>query len=114
MLFDSSLAHFITIVDTTSETAKAYGTNGGWLLPFTADSSLFADFAALSFLVIDPAGKIARQMAAPLGQGQQSGLPDICRDRSTWPMWCPNGRAQTRAWACLTSGRTMQTQGLAQ
>ena len=67
VLFDSMLAHGVAVVDTTSETAKAYGANGGALFPFTGDSSLFADFTSLSFLVVDPGGKLGRVMAAPRG-----------------------------------------------
>ncbi|HTR78189.1 MAG TPA: hypothetical protein VMH39_08770 [Gemmatimonadaceae bacterium] len=71
VLFDSSLTHLSTVADTTGATTRAYGASGGWLFPFTGDSSLFADNASLSFLVIDPAGKIGRVMAAPRGSGGQ-------------------------------------------
>jgi len=69
VLFDSTLAHSAAVVDTTSGTQKAYGAMQGWLFPFTGDSSLFADYASLSFLVLDPAGKVGRVMAAPRGAG---------------------------------------------
>jgi hypothetical protein len=65
LLFDADLAHAKAIIDTTSETAKAYGAGGDWLFTYTADSSLFLDIEARAFLVVDPAGKIARIMAAP-------------------------------------------------
>ena len=67
VLFDSTLGSFLVVADTTSQTTKAYGARGGSLFPFLGDSSLFADYASLSFLVIDPGGKIARVMAAPRG-----------------------------------------------
>ena len=53
------------VADTTPATKSAYGTRGGGLLPFRGDSALFVDPNSLSMLVIDPAGKIARIMAAP-------------------------------------------------
>jgi len=74
VLFDSSLAHFTTVVDANGPSAKAYGAQGGSLFPYRSDSSLYADQASLSFLVIDPAGQIARIMAAPLIPGYPGGL----------------------------------------
>ena len=53
------------VADTTPATKSAYGTRSGGLLPFRGDSALFVDPNSLSMLVIDPAGKIARIMAAP-------------------------------------------------
>ncbi|HTR77538.1 MAG TPA: hypothetical protein VMH39_05490 [Gemmatimonadaceae bacterium] len=69
VLFDSSLSHFTTVIDTSSATDKAYGALGGWLFSYIGDSSLFADWASLSFLLITPSGKIGRVLAAPLGPG---------------------------------------------
>ncbi|HTR76781.1 MAG TPA: hypothetical protein VMH39_01665, partial [Gemmatimonadaceae bacterium] len=69
VLFDSSLAHFTLVIDTTSETARAYGARGGALFSFTGDTSLFGDVVSLSMLVIDPAGRLARVVAAPRGLG---------------------------------------------
>lgn len=65
VLFDSALSHPVVVADTTSGTAKAYGGSGGTLLQFRGDTSLFADYASLSFLVISPEGRIARVLAAP-------------------------------------------------
>jgi len=65
LLLDSTLMHVVSVADTTSETSKAYGDFAPTLLPFTADSSVLTDLQASAFIVIDPAGKIARIMAMP-------------------------------------------------
>jgi len=65
LLLDSSLKTISVVADTTSATKHAYGARGGGLLAFRGDSTLFVDPASLSMLVIDPAGKIVRVMAAP-------------------------------------------------
>ena len=65
VLLDSSLKQVAVVADTTAATRNAYGTRNGGLIPFRGDSALFVDPASLSMLVIDPAGKIARIMAAP-------------------------------------------------
>jgi hypothetical protein len=65
VMFDSSLATFTVIADTTSATASAYGPRPGGLIAYRGDSTLFIDPASLSMLLIDPSGKIARVMSAP-------------------------------------------------
>jgi hypothetical protein len=65
LLMDSSLAVIGVVADSTSSTSSAYGPRPGGLIPYRGDSTLFVDPASLSMLVIDPAGKIARVMAAP-------------------------------------------------
>jgi hypothetical protein len=65
VLLDSSLKQLAVVADTTPATKNAYGARNGGLLPFRGDSALFVDANSLSMLVIDPAGKIARIMAAP-------------------------------------------------
>jgi len=65
VMFDSSLATFTVIADTTSATASAYGPRPGGLIAYRGDSTLFIDPASLSMLLIDPTGKIARVMSAP-------------------------------------------------
>jgi hypothetical protein len=65
VMFDSSLSTAVTVADTTSATASAYGTRPGGLIAYRGDSTLFIDPASLSMLLIDPAGKIARVMSAP-------------------------------------------------
>lgn len=58
VLFDSSLTHFITVADTTSGTAKAYGASGGELFPFTGDSSLLRTSRRCPFWWWIPPGKL--------------------------------------------------------
>jgi hypothetical protein len=65
LLMDSTLKLIGVVADSTSSTASAYGARPGGLIPYRGDSTLFVDPASLSMLVIDPAGKIARVMAAP-------------------------------------------------
>jgi hypothetical protein len=65
VLLDSSLKQLAVVADTTPATRNAYGARNGGLIPFRGDSALFVDPTSLSMLVIDPAGKIARIMAAP-------------------------------------------------
>jgi len=65
VLFDSSLASFTLVADTTSATASAYGARPGGLIAYRGDSTLFVDPASLSMLVIDGKGKIARVMSVP-------------------------------------------------
>ncbi len=65
LLLDSTLALVGVVADSTSSTASAYGARPGGLIAYRGDSTLFVDPASLSMLVIDPAGKIARVMAAP-------------------------------------------------
>ena len=65
VLLDSMLKEAAVVADTTAATKNAYGGQNGGLIPFRGDSALFVDPQSLSMLVIDPAGKIARIMAAP-------------------------------------------------
>ena len=68
LLFDSTLATFKVIADTTSATANAYSGRVGGLIAYRGDSSLFVDPQSLSMLVLDPAGKVARVMSVPRSQ----------------------------------------------
>ncbi len=65
VLFDSTLATFTVVADSTSATANAYSSRLGGLIAYRGDSTLFIDPSSLSMLVIDGAGKIARVMSAP-------------------------------------------------
>jgi hypothetical protein len=65
LLFDSTLAAYTVVADTTSATGNAYGGRLGGLLAFRGDSSLFVDPQSLSMLVIDPQGKLGRVMSVP-------------------------------------------------
>jgi hypothetical protein len=65
LLFDSTLAHFTVVADSTPATANAYGGRFANLIPYRGDSTLFVDAQSLSMLVIDPAGKVGRVMSVP-------------------------------------------------
>jgi len=65
LLLDTALKQLKVVADSTPSTATAYGPRPGGLLAYRGDSTLFVDPASLSMLVIDPAGTIARVMAAP-------------------------------------------------
>ena len=71
VLLDSTLKRIAVVADTTAATRNAYGSRGGGLLAYRGDSTLFVDPASLSMLVIDPAGKVTRVMAAPRAQDVQ-------------------------------------------
>ncbi len=64
-MLDSTLKVVAVVVDSSSGGENAYGTRPGGLIPYHGDTTLFLDPVALSMLVIDPAGKIVRVMAAP-------------------------------------------------
>jgi hypothetical protein len=64
LLMDSTLAVLGVVADSTTS-AASYGTRPGGLIAYRGDSTLFVDPSSLSMLVIDPAGRIARVMAAP-------------------------------------------------
>jgi hypothetical protein len=65
LLFDSTLAHFTVVADTTAATAHAYGATLGGLIAYRGDTTLFVDPGLLAMLVIDPNGKIVRTLAVP-------------------------------------------------
>ena len=65
LLLDPSLQSYSVIADSTSGSANGYGQRPGALIPYIADSTLFLDATAGSFLVIDPTGKVARVMSPP-------------------------------------------------
>jgi len=68
LMLDSTLKIIAVVADTTSATQKAYGVNGGGLLAYHGDSTLFVDPASYSMLVIDPDGRVVRVIAAPRPQ----------------------------------------------
>ena len=65
VLLDPNMKVIGLIADSTSTTNNAYGVRPGGMISYRGDSTLFIDPAGLSMLVIDPAGKIVRTMAAP-------------------------------------------------
>jgi hypothetical protein len=77
IMFDSALAKFTVVADTTAATANAYPTRlPAALLGFRGDSSLLLDPSSQSMLVIDPTGRIVRVMAFPSSQDAMAlGLP---------------------------------------
>ena len=83
VLFDSTLATFTVIADTTSATANAYSSRAGGLIGWKGDSTLFVDPQSLSMLVLDPAGRVTRVMSAPRANdvnsliGGPGGVPAI-------------------------------------
>src|SRR6185437_7137142 len=64
LLFDSTLEHATVVADTTVATDKAWGRGLAGLIPFAGDSSLARDVVTRAYVVIDPAGKIARVIPA--------------------------------------------------
>jgi hypothetical protein len=64
MLFDSSLATFTVIADSTNPVATYSGRIAG-LIAYRGDSTLFVDPQSLSMLLIDPKGQVGRVMAVP-------------------------------------------------
>lgn len=72
LLFDSTMASFTVVADSTSSTANAYGGRTGGLLQYKGDSALFIDPASMSMLVIKPNGEIGRVMSAPRPQDVSS------------------------------------------
>ena len=65
VLMDPAMKVIGLVADSTSSTNNAYGVRPGGLIAYRGDSTLFIEPAGLSMLVIDPAGKIIRTMAAP-------------------------------------------------
>ena len=65
LLLDPTLENYTVIADSTSGSVNGYGPRPGALIPYVGDSTLFLDPTAGSFLVIDPAGKVARVMSPP-------------------------------------------------
>jgi len=66
LMYDSTLTRATVVVDSTSTGArKAYGPRGGGIIPYRGDTTIFVDPTAISFLVIDPRGTIARILAPP-------------------------------------------------
>jgi hypothetical protein len=71
-LLDPSLQNPTIVADSAAGQANSYGTNGGGIIPYVADSTFFVDPAGLSMFVIDPSGKIARVGSVPRSQDARS------------------------------------------
>jgi hypothetical protein len=67
-LLDPTLAHSTIIADSTSATSMAYSSRLGGLIPYHGDTTLFVDPQAMSMLVLDEMGKVARVMSVPKAQ----------------------------------------------
>src|SRR5579859_4253543 len=65
LLLDKNLGLAVVVADSTPGVVNGHGDRPGALVPYLADSTLYVDMTSSSFLVIDPAGHIARVMAAP-------------------------------------------------
>src|SRR5437764_260358 len=65
LLLDSTLQGFAVIADSTAGAVNGYGQRPGALIPYIADSTLYLDATAGSFLVIDPVGRVVRVMSPP-------------------------------------------------
>ena len=65
VLFDASLQHATVVADTTAATSRAYGRGLSSLVAFSGDSSLVFDQLTRTFVVVDPAGKLARLIKVP-------------------------------------------------
>lgn len=65
VVFDSMLAKFTIIADTSTNSPNSYGLQGsqGGLVPYVGDSSIFIDTQSSAYLVIDGRGRFARVMA---------------------------------------------------
>jgi hypothetical protein len=72
IMFDPALSKFTVIADSTSATGNAYGGTLGSLIAYRGDSSIFADPASVSMLIIDPSGKISRVVAIPRAEDARS------------------------------------------
>lgn len=87
LLFDSTLATFTVVADTTAATGNAYSGRAGGLIPYRGDSTLFVDPQSLSMLVIEPSGKLGRTMSVPRSSdaaallGLASGTPGFDAQR---------------------------------
>ena len=85
LLFDSTLAHFAVVADTTAATAHAYGAAIGGLIPWHGDSTLFADPVLLSMLV----GSIPKAAGRADARGPQ---PERGELPHWWTVWHAGAR----------------------
>jgi hypothetical protein len=65
VMLDEKLSNPKVVIDSVSDGGNSYGPRAAPLIPYLGDSTLFVDGTALSLLVVDPMGKIARVMSAP-------------------------------------------------
>ena len=68
LLMDSTFTVLKVVADSTPGSPNPYGAQGGSLIAYRGDSTLFVDPSSLSMLVIDPDGNITRVMSVPRSQ----------------------------------------------
>lgn len=71
LLLNSTLGSSAVVIDSSGTNVQTYGSHATAIIPYVSDSLLFVDTQALSLVVIDPSGKIARVMAPPNKQAMQ-------------------------------------------
>jgi hypothetical protein len=64
-LFDSTLGTATVVIDSVAGGSRSYGRFPVKLIPYLGDSSLIADIASQSMLVLDSRGQVARALALP-------------------------------------------------
>jgi hypothetical protein len=68
LLFDTTLANRIVVMDSVAGTSTTYGPRPTALIPFAGDSSLFADWKSSTVVVLDGHGRVTRTIALPRPQ----------------------------------------------
>ena len=64
-VLDAELAHKTIVLDSVAIGRQGYGRFAAPIIPYLGDSTLFVDREALSLLVLDPKGAVARVASAP-------------------------------------------------
>ncbi len=83
LLFDPSLAHPVVVLDSAGSPDRLYPADrGGNVIRYLGDSLLFADPASRAFLVISPAGTVARVVSFPGGPAPLAGYTAVTFIRS--------------------------------
>jgi hypothetical protein len=98
LMFDSTFANAVVVVDSAAGAANAYGPRTGGMIAYRGDSTLFIDPASMSMLLIDPSGKIARVMSVP--RSQDAGA--LASAAFGAPGFDPAGRLIYRAFPSFT------------
>jgi hypothetical protein len=64
-MFDSSLSNRVIVLDSVAGLSNSYGPRGAPLMPYVGDSSIFVDWNAQSFVVLDGHGRFVHGLALP-------------------------------------------------
>jgi hypothetical protein len=67
-MLDSTMKNITIVADASGGAPSPYWPQGGAILPYIGDSTVFVDQASQTFTVIDPHGRIVRAMAPPRAQ----------------------------------------------